>query len=59
LNALIYQNLQVEMGWNGEDFSYNRRTFRGEWRLHRYIMKNDYNAFLIGNVTADLATLSL
>ena len=59
LNTLIYKNLSVEMGWNGEDFSYNRRTFRGEWRLHRYIMRNDYNAFLIGSISADLLTLTV
>ena len=59
LNTLVYQNLQVEMGWNADDFSYNRRTFRGEWRLHRFIMKNDYNAFLIGNIAADLLTLTV
>ena len=57
LNTLIYQGLQVEMGLNGEDFTYNRRTFRAEWRLHRFIMKNDRSAFLIGNVSADLLTL--
>ena len=59
LNALIYKNLAVEMGWNGDDFKYNRKTFRGEWRLHRYIMRNDYNAFLVGNVTTDLTTLTV
>ena len=59
LNTLIYKNLMVEMGWVNDDFSYNRRTFRGEWRLHRYIMRNDYNAFLIGSVSTDLTTLSV
>ena len=59
LNTLVYKNLSVEMGWNGEDFTYNRRTFRGEWRLHRYIMRNDYNAFLIGSISADLLTLTV
>lgn len=59
LNVAAYKNLVVEMGWNGDDFKYNRRTFRGEWRFHRYIMENDKSAFLIGNVSTDLTTLSV
>lgn len=59
LNVLAYKNLTVEMGWNGDDFKNNMRTFRAEWRFHRYIMENDKNAFLIGGVSADLTTLSI
>ena len=57
LNVASYKPLTVEMGWNGDDFKYNRRTLRCEWRFHRYIMENDYNAFLIGDVSTDLTAL--
>lgn len=59
LNVAAYKNLAVEMGWNGDDFKYNMRTFRAEWRFHRYIMENDKAAFLIGGVSTDLTTLSI
>lgn len=58
LNVAAYKELNVEMGWNGDDFKYNRRTLRAEWRFHRYIMENDKSAFLCGDVTDDLTTLT-
>lgn len=59
LNVFTYKSLTVEQGWENDDFTKNLRTFRGEWRFHRYIQPNDANAFLLGGVTTDLTTLTV
>lgn len=52
LNVLMYKDLVVEAGWDSDDFTKNMRTFRGECRLHYFIKKNDFKAFLYGDLSA-------
>jgi HK97 family phage major capsid protein len=58
LNVWEYKPLSVEMGWVNDDFTKNLRTFVGETRLHYYIQANDKTAFLYGDVTDDLTTIT-
>lgn len=58
LNVYEYKALSVEMGWDGEDFTKNLRTFVGETRVHYFIKDNDATAFLYGDITDDLTALT-
>ena len=59
LNVYTYMPLEVEMGWVNADFTNNMRTFVGEHRIHRFIRGNDKTAFLYGDVTDALTTLTV
>lgn len=58
LNVYEYKALSVEMGWDSDDFTKNLRTFVGETRVHYFIKDNDKVAFLYGDITDDLTTLT-
>jgi HK97 family phage major capsid protein len=58
LNVYEYKALSVEMGWDSDDFTKNLRTFVGETRVHYFIKDNDKTAFLYGDITDDLTTLT-
>ena len=47
------------MGWENDDFTKNLRTFVGETRVHYFIKDNDKSAFLYGDITDDLTTLTV
>ena len=59
LNVYEYKSLSVEMGWENDDFTKNLRTFVGETRVHYFIKDNDKSAFLYGDITDDLTTLTV
>lgn len=59
LNVYEYKALTVTMGWENDDFTKNLRTFLGETRVHYFIKDNDKTAFLYGDVTDDLTTLTV
>lgn len=59
LNVYEYKALSVEMGWVNDDFTKNLRTFVGETRVHYFIKDNDKYAFLYGDITDDLLTLTV
>lgn len=59
LNVYQYKGLTVEMGWENDDFTKNLRTFVGETRVHYFVKLNDHKAFLTGDVTDDLTTLTV
>ena len=59
LNVYEYKALTVTMGWENDDFTKNLRTFLGETRVHYFIKDNDKTAFLYGDVTTDLTTLTV
>lgn len=41
-----YIAMTIELGYNGEDWKYNRITARCEKRLHAYVSSNNENAFV-------------
>ena len=53
LNVYIYKDLEVEAGWENDDFTKNLRTFRGECRVHYFVKDNDKTAFLYGDLSTD------
>ena len=59
LNVFIYKPMTVEMGWVDADFTNNMKTFVGEHRVHYFIRNNDKTAFLYGDVTDALTTLTV
>lgn len=58
LSVYEYKALSVEMGWDSDDFTKNLRTFVGETRVHYFIKDNDKVAFLYGDITDALTTLT-
>ena len=59
LNVFVYKPMTVEMGWVDADFTNNMKTFVGEHRVHYFIRNNDKTAFLYGDVTDALTTLTV
>lgn len=58
LNLLVSrQEIDIQVGLDGNDFTKNMRTIRAEWRGANIIRNNDRSAFVDGDFTTDKAAL--
>lgn len=57
--ATLYEKgvLQIEVGFDGNDFTKNLRTIRAEWRGAMIVKNNDRTAFIKGTFATDMAAL--
>lgn len=57
--ALLYEKggIQIEFGYENDDFTKNLRTIRAEWRGAMIVRTNDRPAFVKGDFTTDKAAL--
>jgi hypothetical protein len=56
-NLKTKQGIQVEIGYNADDFTKNFKTIRAEWRGVVYVKNNDRTAFVKGVFSTDKAAL--
>lgn len=50
--------LQIQLGWEGTDFKYNRVTVRGTLRAALRVKSNDEAAFVFGDFATDIIALT-
>jgi HK97 family phage major capsid protein len=57
-NVWIYGGVNVEMGWDGEDFTYNLRTIKAWENVHFYVKTNEKPAFVYATIATVVAAIS-
>lgn len=57
-NVRLYGGTNVEMGWDGSDFTYNLRTVKAWSNTHLYVKTNEKPAFMYDAIATITAALS-
>lgn len=56
-SILTKKNMEIEIGYNADNFVKNYKTVRAEWRGVTYVKHNDRTAFVKGTFATDKAAL--
>ena len=57
-NIGLYGGVNVEMGWDGSDFTNNLRTIKAWQHVHLYTKTNEKPAFVYGDITDIITQIS-
>jgi hypothetical protein len=57
-NVRVREGVNMQVGYNNDDFQRNMLSIIAEARLVHYVKANDVNAFVTGNIATDIAAIN-